>query len=197
MLQSFDNFIQAHPGVTFFIILAFVFGAMITYYAKFTITVMRWTAKPVKGKDGRMRPPKLSTAEKLKCYVPLLQAVMVHKRLYLSAGPFGVMSVISVVCIVIRVLNAFLLPVNELVMFSTVILAYVGVLLLLFVYSFITASTANMYGFSAFKTFIAFILPPIGAWYLSTAIPGKMIAMHKEDVFSEHKSETIIKSKSN
>ena len=168
MLQSFDNFIQAHPGATFFIILAFVFGAMIMYYAKFTITVMRWTAKPVKGKDGRMRPPKLSTAEKLKCYVPLLQAVMVRERLYLSAGPFGVMSIISIACLVIRAVNAFLLPINELVMFSTIILAY-----------------------------IAFILPPIGAWYLATAIPGKMIAMHKEDVFSEHKSETIIKSKSN
>lgn len=195
-MQAFDNFIQTHPGITYFMVLGMVLGAMLIYYGNFAQTITRWSRKPVKCRDGKIRQPKLKFGEKLKCFIPIYQVCLVHKALYKSAGWTGIMAAVSAAFIIIRAVNAFLLPISSMVMLCTTFLAYAGVILMLLLYGIVTASTARTYGFSGFMTLISFALPPIGAWYLNTAIPQKMRAIHKEDIFSEHKQDTVIKSRS-
>ena len=192
----FGEFIQNHPGITYAVIMLFVLGAMVGYHGKFAETVLRWSKKPVSCKDGKIRQPKLTMNERLKCYIPIYQECLIRDSLYHSYGPFLIMSVLSAVFIAIRAINAFVISINSTVMFVTVFIGYIGVLMLLLTYALVTASCAKLYGFSWFMVFISFILAPIGAWYMTTRIPAKMRAMHEEEIFHEHKSDTVIKRKS-
>ena len=191
------EFTVNHPGIMFTIILVLVLGAIVAYYGNFTATIVRWSKKPSKSSDGKVRQPKLTLAERVPCYIPIFQVYLVRKTLYGSARLSLFMAWFTTICLVTRGINTFLLPINEVVLLVTAIGAYVGLFSLLLFYALVTASTARTYGFGFVTVLLSFVLAPIGAWLMTTAIPNKMRALHKEDIFNEHKSDTIVKRRYN
>lgn len=173
----------------FFVVLYWMYGMMVS-------TVVRWSKRPRKNKKGKMVQPQLTFGETVRCYIPLYQVSYMRLWLYGSATLFHVLGTICAVCILLRLVNLFI-PINSYVMFITVLLMYFGILLHLFIYGFATAAALKLYGFSWFTIILGFIAPQFVAFFMRTLIPNKMLAMQKEDVFSEHKSDTYIKQKHN
>ena len=191
------TFIEKYPGITYVIILLFVLSAMVIYYGKMVATVVKWSQKPRWSKDHkhmRMAPIPMST--RIKCYIPLYQCCVVNKALWSSYGPWLVISIISAVLIVLRLINAFVIGINAYVMLFTSIGIYIGMLLMIITYAVFTARVAYAYGFSFITIVVSIVLAPVAAWYMSTHIPGKMKALYKEETFHEHKSDTVIKRRS-
>lgn len=169
-------------------------------YGVFAVTVCKWSKKPIiKRKNGKeiYVARDISTADKVKCFIPLLQAVKVKEALYGKKGFFAPLSIVSAVLIILRLLNAFFISVNSYFMFFTIIGLYIGIILHLLIYAIITADCAKMYNFSWLTIILNFLFPYWACWYLKNNVPNKMRALFKEETFSEHKSDTIIKSKSN
>ena len=166
-------------------------------YGLFAQTVLRWSRKPKKGKKGQIHRPKISGGEAALCMIPLVQVCIVRKALYRRNTGTVVLSVISGLLILVRFLNAFVISINSYVMFFTAIGMWVGFFLFLLIYGFVTADCAKMYSFSWFMIILNFFVPMIACWWLKNIIPNKMRAMYKEDTFSEHKSDTVIKSRAN
>lgn len=173
------------------------FFGMYINYGYFTMVVVRWCKKPVKGKNKKQRQPKLTTSETIKCFIPLKQACYVRESLYRTNGPFLIMSIITGVLIVLRLLNTFLLPINGYVMLVTTFMMWLAVILHLIIYGIITADCAHMYDYSWFTIIMCFLFPHIACWYLKNNIPVKMEELQKEETFSEHNGDTVIKSKHN
>lgn len=169
-------------------------------YGAFACMVKKWSRKPIKKKVHDkyvLVTPELTLSEKLGCFVPLYQSIIVRESLYYGAGPFGIMSIVSAVLIILRLLNVFVLTINSYVMFFTAIGMWIGFALHLLVYSIITADCAKMYGFSMLTVILCFLFPYWACWYIKNNVPTKMRDMYKEETFSEHKSDTVIKQKHN
>lgn len=176
------------------IILIFLF-LLFWNYGNFASTVVRW-CKPLDLKKGKkIKAPKLEVGEKIVCYVPLFQVCTVRKSLYGSYGWTLPVCIISAACIVIRLLNAILFPINEIVMLVTTFMMWLGLLLYAVLYTIVTAATARMYEFSTVYVILVALLPQILCSKMQTGIAHKMRAMHKEDTFSEHIGDTVIKSR--
>lgn len=170
-------------------------GLLFWHYGNFACTVVRW-CKPLDVKKGKpIKRPPLTAGEAFKCYLPIYQACAVRKALHGSYGwtlPVGIMSALF---IIIRLLNAFLLPINSYVLFATTIMIWVGILLYIVLYSAVTFSTARMYEFSTFYCILVLLLPQLFCDKMSNNIADKMRAMHKEEAFDEHHGDTVIKSR--
>lgn len=193
-----STFMSNHPGITYVLILISVLAAMVIYYGNMVATVVKWSQKPRWSKDHkRIRMNEIPLQMRLKCYIPVFQCCIVNKTLWGSYGPWMVTSILSVVLILIRLLNAFVIGINPYVMFFTSIGIYLGLLLMIVTYAVVTARVAYAYGFSFLMVLLSVVLSPIAAWYMSTHIPGKMKALYKEETFHEHKSDTVIKRRSN
>lgn len=177
-----------------FLIILMFFFIIYWIYGQMVCVIVRWSKKPRKCKDGKMRQPKLTVGEIAKCYIPLYQVCYMRLWLYGSNLVYCILSAICAVCVFLRLLNMFI-PINSYVMFGTVILMYIGVLLHLLIYGIATAAAVKLYGFSWFSIILSLIFPHFMAFFMKSSIPNKMISMQKEDTFSEHKSDTYIKQR--
>lgn len=191
-----QSLVDNYTGLVFLAILLLVLGAMVVYYGNFVKTLAIWSVEPDYDEKGRRIQPKLETSEIVQCYIPVYQAAYAFSFLHYSFGPFRVMSITSLVFIGLRAINAFLLPVSGYVMFATVLLNYVGILLVILTYGIVTFIVARMYGFWWLTCVVCFIIPPLGAWWLAQRIPAQVKALQEEDVFDEH-TDTIIKQRTN
>lgn len=178
-----------------FLIILMFFFIIYWIYGQMVCVIVRWSKKPKKGKDGKMRQPKLTIWEIVKCYIPLYQVCYMRLWLYGSNLLYVIFSIICAVCVGLRLLNV-LIPINSYVMFVTVILMYIGVFTHILIYAIATAAAVKLYGFSWLTVILSFIFPHFMAFFMKSYIPSKMISMQKEDVFSEHKSDTYIKQRS-
>ena len=170
-------------------------GLIFWNYGGFTSTVVRW-CKPLNVKKGKpIKRPPLSAGELVKCYIPVYQACAVRKALHGSYGWTLPVGIVSIILIVVRLLNAFLFPINGYVMLVTTILMWIGLLLYALLYSIVTFNTARMYEFSTAYSILVFIFPQLFCNKMSNNIADKMRAMHKEEVFDEHHGDTVIKSR--
>lgn len=176
-------------------IIVLFLALMVWNYGRFATTVTAW-CKPLNVKQGKnIKKPKLETGEAVCCYLPLYQCVMVRKSLYGSAGWTLPVCITSLVLIVLRLLNAFLLPINGYVMLITTFMMWIGLLLMFVLYGAVTFQCARMYEFSTVYCVLCMFIAVLVCGRMQTAIAHKMRAMHKEATFSEHKSDTYIKSK--
>ncbi len=172
----------------FFVILYWMYGMMVS-------TIARWSKRPRKNKKtGKMIQPKLTMGETIRCYIPIYQVGYMRSWLYGSGTVFYVLGAISFGCIFLRLLNLFI-PINSYVMFASVILIYIGIFLHIVLYGFATAAALKLYGFGWFTIILGAIVPHFVAFFMKTLIVNKMQAIQKEDVFSEHKSDTYIKQR--
>ncbi len=168
---------------------------MFINYGSFTVTVVRWAKDPIvkKGTMKIMQPP-MSKSETLKCYIPVYQACLVRKTLYRHIGVvFTVMAIFSSAGIVGNLFNKFVWAINSYVMFAFNIIMLLSLLLFCLLYGIITADCAHLYGFSWLVIILCFIMPHVFCWYLHNNIPSKMRALHKENIFHEHRGNTVIK----
>lgn len=176
------------------IILVFL-GLLFWNYGGFTVTVVRW-CKPLNVKKGKpIKRPTLSGGEIAKCYIPLYQACAVHKALHGSYGWTLPVCIISSACIIIRLLNAFLIPINSYVMLVTTFMMWIGLILYMLLYSIVTFNTARMYEFGTVYSVLVLLLPQVLCNKMSNNIADKMRDMHKEEIFDEHNGDTVIKSR--
>lgn len=160
-------------------------------YGMMATTVLKWSKKAIVTKSGKTRQPNLTPGEVVKCYVPLLQVCVVRESLYRTAGPFPVLSIISAVLMLLRVINVFLLPINSYVMFATIWLFLLGLLMHFIIYGFVTADAVKLYGFSWLIIILSFLFPQFVAFFMRSQIPYKMQQAHKEETFHEHKDTTF------
>lgn len=167
-------------------------------YGQFTKTIVRWSRKPIKVKNSnKLKQPPLTIGEALKCYIPYYQACLVRKSLYRTAGIFPIIAIISAVGIILNIVNKFVYAINGYVMFIMSIVMIVCTILFWLLYAIITADCAKMYGFSWFVIIMCFVFPHLACTYLHNNVPTKMRAIHKEEVFSEHNGNTVIKQRHN
>lgn len=170
-------------------------GLLFWNYGGFACTVVRW-CKPLSVKKGKpIKRPPLTAGEALGCYVPIYQVCKVRKALHGSYGWTLPVGIISAVLIVVRLVNAFLLPINAYVMLVTTLLMWIGLIMYIVLYSTVTFKTARMYEFSNFYCFLIILLPQLLCNRMSNNIADKMRAMHKEEIFDEHHGDTVIKSR--
>lgn len=174
----------------------FIFlGLLFWNYGNFAATVVRW-CKPLDVKKGKpIKRPPLTAGETVKCYIPIYQALAVRKALTGSYGVTLHVGIISGLLIIIRLINAFLLPINGYVMLATTFMMWIGLLLYFILYGVITFSCARMFEFGNVYAFFVFLFPQILCGTMSNNIADKMRAMHKEETFSEHNGDTVIKSR--
>ena len=191
-----QNLIDNYTWLVFLTILILVLGAMVIYYGNFVKVLAKWSVEPEHDEKGKLIQPELEKSEIIQCYIPVYQAAYAYSFLHYSFGPFRVMSILSVALIVLRALNTFLLPINGYVMLATTLLNYVGILLLLLTYGIVTFIISRMYGFWWLTSVVCFLVPPLGAWWLTQRIPSQVKSLQEEDVFDEH-TDTIIKQRSN
>lgn len=173
----------------FFIIIYWIYGQMVA-------TIVRWSKKPRKNKKGKMSQPPLTFGETVRCYIPLYQVSYMRLWLYGSNTVCNILCTICAVCIAIRMLN-LVITINSYVMFATVIIMYIGVFMHILIYAVVTAAAIKLYGFGWPTIILTFIFPHFMAFFMKSSIPNKMISMQKEDVFSEHKTDTYIKQRPN
>lgn len=175
-----------------------VFFVMIfIHYGSFAAIVLQWSRPPIKNKNHKLVQEPLTGSELIKCYIPLYQVIVVRKALYKSAGPFGVLSIISITGVVLNLINKFLLPINSYVMLVMNFVMIICTLLFIFVYGFVTADCARMYNFSFVIVLLNAIAPCVFCFWLKNNIPDTMRNVYKEETFSEHHGDTVIKQKHN
>ena len=173
-------------------------GSLFVNYGSFTKTVVRWAKPPVRSKkSNKLKQPPLSMKETLLCYLPFYQVCYTRKSLYKSYGFTKIMAIISMTCIGCNLFNKFVFAVNGYVMFFFNIAMYIGVILCWLLYAIVTADCAHMYGFSWFTILLCFLFPHLFCWYLHNNIPTKMRQIHREETFSEHNGNTVIKQRPN
>lgn len=173
-------------------------GLLIANYGSFAATVVRWSKKPlIKPGTNKIKQPSLTPKEVICCYIPLYQACVVRKALYKKSGIFGPLSVIAGIGIVGNLINKFLLPINGYVMFVFSIIMIISLVIFFIVYAVITANCASVYGFSYFMIVLCFLLPHWLCWYLHNNIPNKMRKVYKEEIFDEHRGDTVIRQRFN
>ncbi|MCM1219027.1 MAG: hypothetical protein NC548_31480 [Lachnospiraceae bacterium] len=166
-------------------------------YGVFAWTVLRWVKKPIKKKSkGKivLVQPKTTVGEKIRCCIPVWQAVEVRKALYGTGGVFTPISIVSIVLITINFVTSFLLPINGYVMLAGHICFYIGFIMAWVVYAIITADCARMYDFGKLTILLNVLLPNIFCFYIKNNIPHIMLDMRKQKTFEES-SDTVIKSK--
>lgn len=173
-------------------------GMLFWNYGTFTATIVKWSRPPIKSaKNKKITQPPLSISEKLKCYIPGYQAVLVRKSLYKKSGIFGPLMIIAVAGIVLNLINKFLLGISPMVMLVMSIIMYICTVLFIALYGIITADCAKMYGFSVLTIILCFLIPYLWCWYLHNNVPNIMRKMYKEDTFHEHTGDTVVKQRNN
>ena len=177
-----------------FLIIVVFFCLIYGMYGMLVATVVKWAKKPVKNKKGKMIQRPLSIGELMPCYIPFVQICTLRRALYRTSTPWNILCGISAFCIVARLLNMFI-PISSYVMFATIIMLYVGIILHLFIYGFVTASCVKLYGFGWFGIIVSCLFPYWVGPFLKNMIPSKMIDMRKEETFSAKNGNTYIKSK--
>lgn len=174
------------------------FGAMFWNYGIFAVTTVRWSHKPIVDKvTKRMKAPKLAAKEAILCYIPGVQLVMVCKALYKKTTIMLPIQIIAWAGVVLNILHKYLFPINWQVMFIFNIIMWLCTLTIYLSYSVITVKCAYMYGFSWFSMLLCFVFPFLWCWWLHNNVPTKMRQLYKEDTFSEHHGDTIIKQRAN
>ena len=166
-------------------------------YAAFAWVVLRWVCKPVKKKiKGKIKlvQPKISAWEKIRCSIPIWQAVEVRRALYGYAGVFCPLGIISMVLITINFVTSFLLPINGYVMLAGHICFYIGFIMAWIVYGIVTADCAKLYDFGKLTIVLNFLVPNVFCFYIKNNIPHIMSDMRKKKTFEES-ADTVIKSK--
>lgn len=175
------------------------FFALLVYnYGNFAVVAVKWAKKPrfVKRKGKRVvLPGKISAGEAIRCYIPIFQAAAVRNALYKSYGPFAVMSIISVVTIVLRLLMTFVIGGTPLLQLISIFAFYIGLILMFLTYGIITADCAKMYGFSIPCVILQFLFPCVACFWLQNNIATVMREMHKEETFDEHNADTVVKQR--
>lgn len=167
-------------------------------YGVFAMTVLRWTKRPIKTKSkGKIvyMQPKLTVGEKVRCCIPMWQAIEVHKALYNGMGVLGVLGIVAMIFITINFITAFILPINGLVMFVGHILFFIGFPIACVVYGIITANCARLYDFGKLTIALNFLFPHICCSHVKNNIPRIMRELRRDKTFEES-GDTVIKSKS-
>lgn len=164
-------------------------------YGTFACTVVRW-CKPLDVKKGKpIKRPPLSAGEAVMCYIPLFQVCMVRKSLYGSYGFSLPLCITSGTFIILRLVNAFLIPINSYVMLVTTFMMWIGLILYFLLYGIVTFQCARMYEFSMLTCILCFLFAQLVCMFLRDKIADKMRDMHKEATFDEHHGDTVIKSR--
>lgn len=166
-------------------------------YAAFAWMILRWVKKPVKRKSkGKviMVQPKISAGERIKCCIPVWQAVEVRKAMYGSSGVFAPIAIVALVFMVTNCIISWFIPINAMVMFVAHILFYIGFLASWIMYGIITADCARLYDFGKLTIVLNFLLPHLFCFYIKNNVPHIMLDMRKEKTF-EQSSDTVIKYK--
>lgn len=175
------------------IFLALFFGN----YAMFALTVLKWVKKPikrkVKGKVKLVQPPN-TLGERVRCCIPVWQAVEVRRAMYGTAGAFGPIGIISIVLILVNFVTAFILPINGYVMLAGHVCFYIGFIAAWIISGIITADCARLYDFGKLTIVLNFLLPNIFCFYIKNNIPHIMADMRKQKTF-EQAEDTVIKPK--
>lgn len=175
------------------IFLALFFGN----YAVFAWMVLKWVKKPikrkVKGKTTYIQP-QLTVGERIRCCIPVWQAVEVRRAMYGSAGAFAPIGIVSMVLILINFITAFILPINGYVMLAGHICFYVGFIASWIISGIVTADCARLYDFGKLTIVLNFLLPNVFCFYIKNNIPRIMADMRKQKTF-EQSEDTVIKSK--
>lgn len=169
-------------------------------YGRFAVCVIKYSKKPVKRKiKGKfvMIQPNISLSEKLPCYIPIWQLVVVRRALYGYSGVFAPLSILSILLIMFNLIISFIIPINGYAMFIAHLCMYLGVLLNMVLYAVVTADCAKMYGFGNLCVLLNAIVPHLACIWMINNIPHIMSDMRKEKTFEENNGETIIKSKYN
>lgn len=174
----------------------FFFVAIYYLYGDMVCSIVRWSKKPVPGSKGQLKQPKLTATETLMCFIPLYQVCYMRKALYHSYGPWAVISGVSAVCILLRILNLFV-PISGNVLFITIFIMYIGIILHILLYAIPTAAVVKMYGYSIPMIIVSALIPHFMAFFLKGGISTRMISLRKEEVFSEKNGDTYIQSRSN
>lgn len=182
-----------YTAIIFFVVIIYIF----VNYGNFVKTILRWTKKPVKNKKGKLVQPEIQGTELVSCYIPIYQVVVLRKALYYSAPVYSVLSCIGAIGILLNLFNKFIFAINPLVMLICNVIMIVCTLLVMLLYGIATADCSRMYNFGAITTILCFLFPVLWCWYLNLNIPAKMRALQKEDTFSEHNGDTVIKSRHN
>lgn len=177
-----------------FLIIVVFFFLIYGMYGMLVSTVVKWAKKPVKNKKGKLVQRPLTFAELVPCYIPFIQICALRKALYRTSAPWNILCGLSAFLILARLVNVFV-PINSYVMFATIIMLYVGIVLHLFIYGFVTASCVKLYGYGWLGILICALLPYWVGPFLKNLIPAKMIDMRKEETFSAKNGNTYIKSK--
>ena len=174
-----------------------VLGLLFWNYGTYAINVVGW-CKPLDIQKGKpIKRPRLSAGESFTCFLPIYQVCAVRKALYGTYGWTAPVGIISGLLIVVRLINAFLFPINGYVMLVTTFMMWAGLLLYFLLYGIVSMQCARMYEFSFIYSVIVFLFPQIACMHMRDRIASKMRAMHKEEVFDEHRGDTVIKSRHN
>ena len=185
---------MTYTAVIFFVVLFYVFFN----YGNFAKTVVCWSKPPVRSrKNNKLIQPKCSTEELIMCYIPIFQVCTVRKALYRKCTGCTVVATITSIGIVINLINKFIFAINPLVMLICNVIMLVCTLMVALLYGFVTADCARMYDVGWLGCILHFLFSVLSCWFLRNQIPDKMRALHKEDTFSEHAGDTVIKSKHN
>lgn len=177
----------------FFIVIIYVFYN----YGNFAKTVVCWSKAPVRNKNGKLIQPKCTTSELVKCYIPIFQVCQVREALYREARVCNVFAIISSVGILVNLFNKFIFAINPLVMLICNVVMLISTAIVILLYGIVTADCARMYGAGWLACVLHFCFSVLSCMFIKNQIPDKMRALHKEDTFSEHNGDTVIKSKHN
>lgn len=167
-------------------------------YATFAWVVVRWAKKPKsvnkKGKKVLVQP-KCTTAEQIKCCIPVWQAVEVRKALYGTAGVFAPLSIAALAMIIFNLLVSFVFPISSLLLLIAHFLFIIGFIMSWVIYAIVTADCARMYDFGKLTILLNILCPNVFCFYIKNNVPHIMLDMRKDNTFEETTDDTVIKQK--
>lgn len=171
------------------------FAVAVINYGTFAVTVTRWIKRPdMSTRSKKIKQPPMTLKEKVPCYIPIYQALKVHKAFSeRSWGVFDILVYFSIAGIIVNLVNKLLLPINGYVMLGCNIWMILSVFFVMITYGIVTMLCARMYDFSWFNCLLCLLFPVLWCWYLNNNIPDKMREAYKEEVFSEHTQSVSIR----
>lgn len=165
---------------------------LMLYPAQLAMIMTKWSKRPikvkkiVKGPGGKkipkvvMRRPNPTMSERIKCCLPYGSAIMVWKSMCGSCGWTAIISILSMVAILFRIVVVFLTTAESLWIVSFWAF-WIGILLFHLLYAITYTYTAYMYTLGLVVVIATFIFPYGLAWHMCTHVPRVMNAMEEED----------------
>lgn len=128
---------------------------------------------------------KVPTATAILHYIPFYNYTMIRQYLYNSGLPVLIASILSVLCLVFRVVCLLACPTNLWMMAVSVYIILGGIVLWYLIMAFTAAYTAIMTRRSVFTIILSIVLPFFGAYIVSKNI-GKFFEqeLYKDSEFN-------------